>query len=288
MAKFSYEEFVKKEAERTTSNLVYASKYLKDDGDTLIVRLPYKSLQELDYATVHSVVLSNGNRRTVSCLRGEHDSVDACPLCKASLSNANYKPANKFYLKGIAYLTDETGKTVPSPFVFERPAKFSAQIIDLINEYGDLSNFIFKLKRTGKKGDTKTTYSFIPALNATIYNEQNYPKDFSELEKIDVCKRSYMEKSFEDITTFLRTGEFPQAQTEQTTYAQPQQTYAQPTPSNPVETTPNVTAPVTPVTPMQPQQTWQMPQQPQNPTQGMAQAEENPFSTQDRPRRIAY
>ena len=277
MAKFSYEEFVKKEAERTTSNLVYASKYLKDDGDTLIVRLPYKSLQELDYATVHSVVLSNGNRRTVSCLRGEHDGVDTCPLCKASLSNANYKPANKFYLKGIVYLTDETGKTVPSPFVFERPAKFSAQIIDLINEYGDLSNFIFKLKRTGKKGDTKTTYSFIPALNASIYNEQNYPKDFSELEKIDVCKRSYMEKSFEDITTFLRTGDFPQAQTEQ-------QAYAQPTPSNPVETTPNVTAPVNTASQ---QQTWQMPQQ-QNPTQAMAQAEENPFPTQDRPRRIAY
>lgn len=278
MAKFSYEEFVKKEAERTTSNLVYASKYLKDDGDTLIVRLPYKSLQELDYATVHSVVLSNGNRRTVSCLRGEHDGVDTCPLCQASLSNANYKPANKFYLKGIVYLTDETGKTVPSPFVFERPAKFSAQIIDLINEYGDLSNFIFKLKRTGKKGDTKTTYSFIPALNASIYNEQNYPKDFSELEKIDVCKRSYMEKSFEDITTFLRTGDFPQAQTEQTTYTQP-------TPSTPVETTPNVTATVTPVNTAPQQQTWQMPQIDKI---SMAQAEENPFPTQDRPRRIAY
>lgn len=283
MAKFSYEEFVKKEAERTTNNLVYASKYLKDDGDTLIVRLPYKSLQELDYATVHSVVLSNGNRRTVSCLRGEHDGVDTCPLCQASLSNANYKPANKFYLKGIVYLTDETGKTTPSPFVFERPAKFSAQVIDLINEYGDLSNFIFKLKRTGKKGDTKTTYSFIPALNSSIYNEQNYPKDFSELEKIDVCKRSYMEKSFDDITTFLRTGEFPQAQTEQTTYAQPQPTYT-------VDTNPNVATQPTTVTPTQkaPQQTWQMPQQSQNPTQAMAQAEENPFPAQDRPRRIAY
>lgn len=279
MAKFSYEEFVKKEAERTTNNLVYASKYLKDDGDTLIVRLPYKSLQELDYATVHSVVLSNGNRRTVSCLRGEHDGVDTCPLCQASLSNANYKPANKFYLKGIVYLTDETGKTAPSPFVFERPAKFSAQVIDLINEYGDLSNFIFKLKRTGKKGDTKTTYSFIPALNASIYNEQNYPKDFSELEKIDVCKRSYMEKSFDDITTFLRTGEFPQAQTEQPTYVQPQPTYT-------VETKQNVATQPTTVAPTQ--QTWQMPQQPQNPTQAMAQAEENPFPTQDRPRRIAY
>lgn len=283
MAKFSYEEFVKKEAERTTNNLVYASKYLKDDGDTLIVRLPYKSLQELDYATVHSVVLSNGNRRTVSCLRGEHNGVDTCPLCQASLSNANYKPANKFYLKGIVYLTDETGKTAPSPFVFERPAKFSAQVIDLINEYGDLRNFIFKLKRTGKKGDTKTTYSFIPALNSSIYNEQNYPKDFSELEKIDVCKRSYMEKSFDDITTFLRTGEFPQAQTEQTTYVQPQPTYT-------VDTNQNVATQPTTVTPTQqaPQQTWQMPQQPQNPTRAMAQAEENPFPTQDRPRRIAY
>jgi hypothetical protein len=55
-------------------------------------------------------------------------------------------------------------------------------------------------------------------------------------------------------------------------------------PVTPVEPT----VPVTPVTPMQPQQTWQMPQQPQNPTQAMAQAEENPFPTQDRPRRIAY
>lgn len=283
MAKFSYEEFVKKEAERTTNNLVYASKYLKDDGDILIVRLPYKSLQELDYATVHSVVLSNGNRRTVSCLRGEHDGVDTCPLCQASLSNANYKPANKFYLKGIVYLTDETGKTAPSPFVFERPAKFSAQVIDLINEYGDLSNFIFKLKRTGKKGDTKTTYSFIPALNSSMYNEQNYPKDFSELEKIDVCKRSYMEKSFDDITTFLRTGEFPQAQTEQQAYVQQQPTYT-------VDTNQNVATQPTTVTPTQqaPQQTWQMPQQSQNPTRAMAQAEENPFPTQDRPRRIAY
>ena len=88
-----------------------------------------------------------------------------------------------------------------------------------------------------------------------------------------------MEKSFDDITTFLRTGEFPQTQTEQSTYVQPQPTYT-------VDTKQNVATQPTTVTPTQ--QTWQMPQQPQNPTQAMAQAEENPFPTQDRPRRIAY
>lgn len=215
MAKFNYNQLAQKEAEAEQSRgdgLVYASKYLKDDGATLIVRLPYTSVDEFDLATVHAVKMSDGFSRNVACLRDSHDALDVCPLC-----NSGNTPKNKFYLKGITYVPNEHGQLQgPFPFVFERPAKFANKVADLLKEYPNLNQLPLKLIRRGKKGDTKTEYDLMPA-NAQMYTPEQYPFDFSVLKDIDVCKRSYMEKDANEMSVFIRTGAFPEKQTAQST-----------------------------------------------------------------------
>lgn len=224
MAKFNYNELAQKEAEAEQNRgdgLVYASKYLKDDGATLIVRLPYTSVDQFDLATVHVVKTQDGYSKSVACLRGSHDNLDVCPLC-----NSGNAPKNKFYLKGITYVPNEQGQLQgPFPFVFERPAKFANKVASLLQEYPNLNQLPLKLIRRGKKGDTKTEYDLMVA-NAQMYTPEQYPYDFSVLNDIDVCKRSSMEKDANEMSTFLRTGAFPDKQAQQT--QAPQGTFVAP------------------------------------------------------------
>ena len=258
MAKFNFNELEQREAaaeQNQSDGLIYASKYLKDDGATLIIRLPYVSVNDFDLATVHAVKMADtGYTRTVACLRDSHDSVDVCPLCASG--NA---PKNKFYLKGVTYVPNEQGQLQgPFPFVFERPAKFANKVADLLKEYPNLNQLPLKLVRRGKKGDTKTEYDLIMA-NPAMYTPEQYPYDFSVLANIDVCKRSSMEKNAQEMSEFIRTGVFPQKQAQPQTNV-PQGTYVAPqygAPQMPTYQAPQYSAPQQP--------TYQAPVMPQTP-----------------------
>lgn len=307
MAKFNFNELAQKEAEAEQNRgdgLVYASKYLKDDGAQLIIRLPYTSVEEFDLATVHVVKMPDGKSRNVACLRGSHDPLDVCPLC-----NSGNTPKNKFYLKGITYVPNEMGQLQgPFPFVFERPAKFANKVASLLQEYPNLNQLPLKLIRRGKKGDTKTEYDLMVA-NAQMYTPEQYPYDFSVLNDIDVCKRSSMEKDANEMSTFIRTGAFPEKQQQPTvpqgTFVAPQyggQPYVAPQP--PVNQMPTYQAPqynapqpqtyqAPTVPPQQPMQQpvggvgqvppYQAPQQGVQQTQNIANGEADPYQ---RPKRI--
>ena len=310
--KYTYEESKSQTIERTKDNLVYAGTYLKDDKASIPVRLCYTSPNEFDLATVHKVSIGEGKYRNVSCIRRFNEPVDNCPLCKSGTY-----PSTKFYLKGITYITNEQGQLMVVPFVFERSKKsgFADKVAALINEYReDLPTVVFKLTRYGKKGDTNTTYDLVPA-NPKIYTPEQYPMDFSVLEGIDVHKRSYMEKTFEELQEFVITGQFPQRQVEnnneivttptpvaptptptynvpnpqygapQTTYAQPQGYVATPTPT-PTPQAPSVPYP-TPSVPYgaTPPAYGNISPTPQ---EALDNAEENPFPTAARPRRVTY
>lgn len=203
MARFNYSSYLKKEEKRGTGDYKVSYFGLKDDGDEATVRFVYNSTEEFHLVTVHAVEV-DGKQRRVSCLRTGTEPLSKCPLCEAG--NRVY---DKMYVKLVQYTTDSNGQVSVQGKVWERPAYFSKTIENLFKEYGTLSDVIFKIKRHGKKGDTKTTYDILFA-NPAIYKAEIYTKDFSAFDGFEINKFFYTEKTAEEMSTFVHTGKFPE------------------------------------------------------------------------------
>ena len=210
---YSYEDFLKQKGAKNSgtkqrSKVGYFK--LADDGDEALVRFDYSDVHQFNLVHVHSVKIGDNYRR-VSCLRGPYDPLEKCPLC-----NANEKLFSKVYIKLIEYTKNESGNIVATPKVWERPEAFAMTIASYIQEYGDLRDCVFKIKRIGKKGDLKTEYQVLPT-NPMKYSEENgFVKDFTDLDSLDLSHHSYMNKTKEEMETFLRTGDFYQPSTPKT------------------------------------------------------------------------
>lgn len=221
MAKFNYSDYestqVKSAQTKERSNVGYF-KSLKDNGDTAIVRFAYHSPSEFDIVTIHKAQI-NGNWRSISCLKGPYDSVDNCPLCKAGV-----KLNRKIYVKMLEYVRDENGNIVPKAVIWERPAEgkndFVKKLMSIIGAgYSDLSKYVFTIKRNGFKGSLDTTYDVNPA-NPDIYPANVYVPDFKDFEGFTLTPHSYIERSFEDLDEFVRTGTMPQFKSSKTVQVQ--------------------------------------------------------------------
>ena len=202
MARFNYSSYLKKEEAKDKGDFKVSFFGLKDDGDEATVRFAYNSTDEFHLATVHSIEV-DGKPRRVSCLRTGTEPLSKCPLCEAG--NRVY---DKMYVKLIQYTTDSNGQVLLHAHVWERPAFFSKTLEDLFKEYGVVSDSIFKIKRNGKKGDTKTTYAILFA-NPAIYKPEIYVKDFSAFDDFEINKFFYTEKTADEMRVFLQTGKFP-------------------------------------------------------------------------------
>lgn len=208
MAQMNYEEYLKATSSNTSTNYtnsVLPSYFsLKDDGDNAIVRFNVASLDDIKVYSEHAIRV-NGKIRKVECVRNYNDSIDACPLC-ASGNKVSFRT----HIQLIAY-ENENGKIVSKPYVWEQSPKFRDVLKSYIQDYGDLRNLIFKVTRNGKKGDTRTTYSLIPA-NPQIYNDKDYVADFSAFDKFDLSKYMLLNKSKEDLAYYVEYGDFPSNQ----------------------------------------------------------------------------
>jgi len=298
MAKFNYESYVANDNHSTNNGgsnnfgdrakVIFLSSLLKNDGDSVVVRLPYENHNQFDLAGVHKVALKSGGFRNISCLRENTDAVDKCPLCASGNT-----PKGKFFVKGITYVQDGD-KIDVVPFVWERPAAFAKEINGYIAEYGPLANVPLKIKRQGAKGDTNTKYVLLPA-NTQIYNTQTYPVDFSGLDNLDISKFAYVELNYNEVSNVVLTGELPKKENKQEVKPQTQpannqgasQGYVQPTYTpDPLtaESNPFPSQKVEPAT----YTSYGAPQQ-QAPQSAQPQGE-NPQGQQDvyRPRRVTY
>ena len=155
MAYLTRDQYLQQLAERGSgkSNKQYVSYFgLKDDGDEAVVRFIYSDPSQFDVYTVHPVTI-DGKFRKVNCLRGFHDPVEKCPLCEAG------EPVqNKIYIKMIKYERAEDGSTINIvPCVWERPASYITILNNLFSEYGDISDCVFKIRRSGERGSLQTT-----------------------------------------------------------------------------------------------------------------------------------
>lgn len=210
---------------------------LKNDGDEAVVRIMHDSTDSFDIVTTHPVQIGNKYRR-VNCIRDPRDPLDNCPLCKSGA-----KIQQRLYIHLIQYVKDDQGNIIPQGKVWERAASYAVTLKNLIDEYGPLSNCIFKIRRNGEAGSMQTTYSIMFG-NPAVYRNDLYPRDDRIFEGYSVVGSAVMDKTFDEIAEFMATGEFPQVQKQQTpvqqqvvpqnptpTYYPPQQPAA---PQNPV------------------------------------------------------
>lgn len=180
MASFNYDAYAAQRAQRSTNptggpQVEFLNSFLKEDGDVVVVRFPYHSMSDLLFETTHSVVFPG--RKYPSRVRC---SGEGCPFCAQGV-----KLDTRFFAKLLAYVVDETsGEVKLINTVWDRPAAFAdIDIKNLMQEYGDISQYLFKIKRNGTGTATRYTMSII--MNTTVYNPAVYKADFAELDQID-------------------------------------------------------------------------------------------------------
>ena len=181
---------------------------LKNDGDFAIVRFMEESVNDFDLLTVHDVKV-NDRYRKLNCLRNASEPMEKCPACMANL-----KINTKIFIHLLQYKQDENGNIVVEPKVWERSLFYANQLKDLIINYGDLRNCIFKITRNGKAGDMKTTYN-IMYCPPQMYPPENYPLKPELFDNYKALGTVVLDKTASEIQTYLSTGSFPQSQNNQ-------------------------------------------------------------------------
>lgn len=183
---------------------------LKNNGDEALVRIMHDDLSSLEAISLHNIQV-DGKWRKVNCVRETpYDPIDSCPLCASG-----NKRTDRLYLHVIEYTKDESGNIVPQAKVFDRPISDANTIRNLINEYGPLSECLFKIKKnvpnTGNPAADRlqTTYSYIFA-NPSVYSNDVYVKLPNAFDNYTALGRAVMNKTVDEINQFLTTGEFPQ------------------------------------------------------------------------------
>ena len=167
---------------------------LKDDGDTARVRFMYDGVDSIEAFAVHQIEGEDGRKRYVNCLRDYRDPIDKCPFCRE-------KKQTQVKLFIPIYNIDEDKVQI-----WERGKKFVQKMVSICSRYSNsdtpLCSHTFDIERSGKKGDTSTTYEIYPADkdNTTLEDLPEVPNPLGGL---------VLDKSAEDMDAFLETGYFP-------------------------------------------------------------------------------
>lgn len=204
MAKMSFDTVVSNmntESSNNSNSIGFFS--LKNDGDEAIVRIMHDSVNDFDILTTHPITLG-GKFRSINCIREPRDPMDNCPLCKKGT-----KVQSRIFIHMIQYVTNEQGQIEAKPVVWERSIAYATKLKNDIDEYGPLSNCIFKIRRNGKAGDMQTTYDMRLG-NPSMYNEANYPKLADAFKDYTACGTIVLDKTFDEISAFIVNGSFPE------------------------------------------------------------------------------
>ena len=216
MARVTFEEAT--EMQNAINPNYVESFALKNDGDEALVRFMHDDVSSFDIVTTHNVTI-NGKFRSVNCLRNPRDPMENCPLCATGANTQNV-----MFIHLIEYRVGENGTIVPVPKVWARGLSYATRIKSLINEYGPLSQCLFKIHRNGAAGSRDTSYDILFAPDR-IYPSQNYPIPEGAFKDYSATGTIVLDKSFEDLTVFVNTGRMPEATQETTPAYGAQQNY---------------------------------------------------------------
>lgn len=184
MANFTRKEYESSgAASRSTQNrdrtpILFMGSLLNKDGASAIIRFPYHSMDDIIYTTTHTVMDYPGAHygKKIQCLE------DNCPLCAQGI-----KKDVRVLIKVLAYV-QEGDSIVPKVVLWDRPAAFAdIDLKDAFDNYGDLTNRLFKIKKSGEKMNTRYTIMAIDKDNP-VYNNNTCSADFSELDTVDAAR----------------------------------------------------------------------------------------------------
>lgn len=182
---------------------------LKNDGDEAIVRFMHDDTASFEILGTHQIRM-NGKFRRINCIRNPQDPISACPFCENG-EKLDYK----FYIHLLQYTNNQDGTVSVEPKVWERSVSYANKMREYITNYGPMSDVVCKVIRHGRAGDMKTEYEIIPNLNQQVYRPDIFKKVDGLFDSFKVLGRIVLDKSKDDINTFLKTGDFPSTTTNQ-------------------------------------------------------------------------
>ena len=188
MAKVSIEEAAKYSG---GSNIFFS---LKEDKESKLVRFLYKNVNEIDSYLLHQVSV-DGKNRWVDCLKNPSDPESKCPLCDAGYR----KDARAFLLvwdekEQAAKLWERSVSWVESTLIPTLGCVNSEEVV----------GSVFKVMRSGKRGDKKTTYLL-------MLEDTDDVKMEDLQEELPATDATILKKTPEELEHFIETGEFPEA-----------------------------------------------------------------------------
>lgn len=210
MSQFSYEEYEKQQAARRANaansnggklnNTQFINSFLKNDGDTVVVRFPYESMRDIMFEATHNVRFPGDKwDKRVRCV-GE-----GCPLCANGV-----KQDVRFFVKALIYkIDDNTGKMQILPAIWDRAAAFADRDIKgkmqqcAEDGIGPLSNNLVKIRKTGSGLETRYSLDIIAASNK-MYNSETCPPKFELLDNVDPLR--ILTRTYEQYENALNGG----------------------------------------------------------------------------------
>lgn len=218
MAQINYETSQQIGAENASNSTLPKFFSLRTDGDEAVVRIMHDNTASFEIMTFHEIQTGNGKFRKVNCIRDPREPLENCPLC-----NSGSKIRQAIFIHMIQYVKNDQGKIVPQAVVWERSISYAEKLKGYIDNYGPLSDIICKIVRHGVAGDRQTTYDIIPNLNKQIYTDAQYPKIENAFDNYKALGTVVLDKDYQDLDSFIRTGQFPVKDTQNTQQAQPMQ-----------------------------------------------------------------
>lgn len=166
---------------------------LQNDKDVAQVRFMYNDMSDVCGYAVHQITI-NDKKRYVNCIREYNEPISKCPFCEARMAQQ---------AKLFIPLYDIESDTVK---IWERGKKFFGTISSICSRYAgngaSLVNHIFEIERSGKKGDTSTTYNCFE-----IQKDNTVLDDLPELPEI--IGGLVLDKSADEMYYYLDEGVFP-------------------------------------------------------------------------------
>lgn len=181
-------------ANNTTTKTPYFT--LKNDGDHKDVRLLYKDSNDIKGYSVHEVEMTGQNgsyKKYVNCLREYNSPIDDCPLCKA-----NYRTITKVYVPLYDISEDKV-------CLWERGKQYFSRLSSICARFPNVAGNIFEISRHGAKGSKDTYYDMlhVGSDNVTINDLPEAP---------NALGTAILDKTADEMNTYLQTGKFPSGQ----------------------------------------------------------------------------
>lgn len=198
MGQVSYETYASKKESSSNQNQGVRVGFfsLQNDKDEAVVRIMHDSTEDFDIMVVHPTTI-NGKFRKVNCIRDSKEPLENCPFCQAQ------KPVQqRIFIHLLEYVKQEDGTVMPVPKIWERSTAYITTLKNYIDEYGPLSDNIFKIKRNGEKGSMDTTYDIIYA-NPNVYRQDIYVKDEEAASKIKALGTAVLDKDFNELSQLI-------------------------------------------------------------------------------------